>query len=454
MIDGDQNSDSRQIAKNGASGGDAGAITTTAGSVTKTLISKRGPVSSGDYHSALQVERAEHGSEEISLYVHLPFCPSRCLTCDHHSSVTHDGREIDRYIDGLEREIQILSAEMGGRRTLQQLHLGGGTPNYLSETQLVRLVGIIEQNFTLTDRTDTSLDANAHRASYTQLGLLHGLGFRSINLEIRDLDPQVQEAVGRSQSLEVIRDVVDSARELGFERISTDLVYGLPRQSAGSIQRTLEQLLALNPDRISCFAHSRRQNTFEHQRAVDASLIPSLADKVAMFSRIVDTLSDQNYQWIGLDCFSRQDDPIALAQREGVLHRNWIGYTAHSGRSVVGVGNGAVSDLSSITIRNHPAIDRWRDALQLGELPVAEGELLSQRDREHRHALSDLMCNLQSNNLHPLLGEKPSPAVQSMLDEGLLELDEGLMTVTQHGRFMLHRLWGDSSPAYRWDLLS
>jgi hypothetical protein len=151
----------------------------------------------------------------------------RCLTCDHDTSVSHNPREIDRYIDAIEREAQLVTAHLG-RRRLQQLHLGGGTPNYLSDTQLVRLLDIIDRYFDIDDNTEASLDANAHRASYSQLSLLRGLGFSGLNLAIRDLDPGVQRALGRAQSLPVITDVIEAARDLGFTTVSTDLVYGLP----------------------------------------------------------------------------------------------------------------------------------------------------------------------------------------------------------------------------------
>eukprot|EP00579_Thalassiosira_antarctica_P024236 CAMPEP_0201984746 /NCGR_PEP_ID=MMETSP0904-20121228/84544_1 /ASSEMBLY_ACC=CAM_ASM_000553 /TAXON_ID=420261 /ORGANISM="Thalassiosira antarctica, Strain CCMP982" /LENGTH=288 /DNA_ID=CAMNT_0048538209 /DNA_START=76 /DNA_END=939 /DNA_ORIENTATION=- len=240
-----------------------------------------------DYVLALEDEK-RNVNESLSMYVHLPFCPSRCLTCDHQTSVSHDHKEIDRYLDTLEIEIQLVTDHLGRGRHLQQLHLGGGTPNYLSEVQLVRLVDMLDKYFSIDAQTESSLDANAQRASMSQLSLLHGLGFRTLNIELRDLDPTVQKALGRHQSVSVVRDVFDNARQVGFDTVSTDLVYGLPMQSVASVQRTLDSLLELNPDRISCFTYSRRANLFQHQRAIDAQQMPSVADKVAIFSRIVD----------------------------------------------------------------------------------------------------------------------------------------------------------------------
>lgn len=404
-----------------------------------------------DYVLALEDEK-RNVNESLSMYVHLPFCPSRCLTCDHQTSVSHDHKEIDRYLDTLEIEIQLVTDHLGRGRHLQQLHLGGGTPNYLSEVQLVRLVDMLDKYFSIDAQTESSLDANAQRASMSQLSLLHGLGFRTLNIELRDLDPTVQKALGRHQSVSVVRDVFDNARQVGFDTVSTDLVYGLPMQSVASVQRTLDSLLELNPDRISCFTYSRRANLFQHQRAIDAQQMPSVADKVAIFSRIVDRLCGSGYEWVGLDCFASEKDRISEAQRRGALHRNWIGYTAQPGRNVVGLGSSSMTDLSSICVQNHADVGLWRECLERGELPMSAAARLSPNVRARRHALSDLMCNLHlTDDQNTLLNaEEEVPALQILREDGLLEVEGNKLTMTEAGRYTLHQAWGDSSPTYRW----
>jgi oxygen-independent coproporphyrinogen-3 oxidase len=370
--------------------------------------------------------------------------------------VSHDHRQIDHYLDALEREVTIVSERLGGRRRLQQVHLGGGTPNYLSDIQLVRLVDILDRRFIIDEATETSLEANAHRASLSQLTLLHGLGFRNLNLEVRDLDEKVQETLGRHQSLPVVRDVVENARNIGFTSVSTDLVYGLPCQTASSITRTIKQLLSLEPDRVACYTYSRRPDRFQHQRAVDQTQMPSLADKVAIFSRIVDGFCGDGYEWIGLDCFARPDDRIAQAHKAGQLHRNWIGYTAQPGRSILGFGSSSVSELSTICVQNHPDIEAWRERLEQGELPVRAGQIMSPAARARRHALSDLMCNLQIDNAEQLTrdGEEGDPALLALRDDGFVEISGNRVSITEAGRYSLHQLWGDSSPSYRWGQFS
>ena len=416
-------------------------------------------VSPEDLRNALEIERSRTG-DALSVYVHLPFCPSRCLTCNNQTSINHDSRQIDRYIDALEREVALVTEHLGTQRRLQQLHLGGGTPNYLSDLQLVRLIDILDRHFVIDEHTDASLEANAHRASHTQLALLHGLGFRSINLAVRDLDTKVQEALGRKQSLSVVRDVIESARAVGFTRVSTDLVFGLPSQNAATVRGTIDKLLTLDPDRVYCSAFARRAAVFEHQNAVDRQQLPSLGDKIAMFSRIVEGLGDAGYDWIGLDCFARPDDAISRAHRDGTLHRNWIGYTAESGRSVVGLGSSAASDLETVCTRNAVSIDQWRDTLTDGRLPIEQGVRVTPQSRELRHALSDLICNSRHGTTEPRatksppVGDRDQPqsVLSALRDDGFVELnDENGVVVTESGRRTLHQLWGDSSPAYRWN---
>jgi oxygen-independent coproporphyrinogen-3 oxidase len=408
------------------------------------------PMDASRYCEALRRERLDDDAERLSVTVHLPFCASRCLTCDHHSNVTHDSREIDRYLAYVDREMQLVTQQLGRRPALQQLHLTGGTPNYLSDTQLARLVEIIDRYFVLDAETEASLDANAHRASRAQLSLLHGLGFRLLNLEIHDFDSEVLKAVGRAQSLGVVADVVENARAVGFTSVAAEMRYGLPQQTATSVRATLRQLLSVQPDRVSCYPHSRRQDSFEHQRAVDAGQLPSLADKVAMFSRIVDTLCGNDYEWIGLDYFARQDDSLAVAQRSGRLQRNAIGYTTRRGRQVLGFGTSSLTDLSSIRVRNHPKLDQWRSMLDRDELPVAAGETVTPWQRQRCNALSSLVCNLKSRSASRLFGEGCDPAMRALLDDGLVEVHADQVSLTESGRFALRRLYGDAATDPLW----
>ena len=410
-------------------------------------------VTGDHYADALEAEGSCEGAPgAMSIYIHLPFCPSRCLSCDHNTTVTHETGEIDRYLDALEQEMGMVTGRIGRGRPLMQLHIGGGTPNYLTDPQLVRLAAIIEDHFVIGPDTETSLDASPKRTSRAQLDLLHGLGFRRINFEVRDLDPGVQMAVGRSLSLPILQDVFDNARAAGFETLSTDLVYGLPGQTLDSIRRTLRQLVELEPDRVACFSYSRRPESFQHQRAIDAGSIPSLADKMAMFNAVVEAMQAADYTWIGLDCFVRREDALSSAQLQRRLHRNWIGYTLHESRELLGFGTNAVSELKNLCVQNQLLIPNWKDAIRGGSLPVRGGMRLSDTDRERRNAMIDLMCNMELQDYAALTDASgESPTLAHLQRDGLVDISADRVAVTSHGRYMLHQIWGDSSPGHRWD---
>ena len=219
-----------------------------------------------------------------------------------------------------------------------------------------------------------------------------------------------------------------------------------------TIRETIQKLLFLEPDRISCYSFSRRPERFQHQHAVDSKQMPSLADKLAIFSRIVDGLCGADYEWVGLDCFARSDDRITQAQQAGTLQRNWIGYTDRTGRSLLGFGSSAVSDLPTIHARNQLTIEQWQHSLQHGQLPVEHCETMTTDDRRRRNALSDLMCNLRGDGTAFAVNDDGSrdSALQGLCENGLVELDGDRVSVTESGRYALHQLWGDASPSYRW----
>jgi oxygen-independent coproporphyrinogen-3 oxidase len=419
--------------------------------------------SSGGLHLAQQVARPA-GSESVTpegyaqllqqqdffnhgdaaLYVHLPFCASRCLSCDNNTTVTHDTTAVDRYLEHLGREMDLATERAGRARPLAQLHLGGGTPNYLTEPQLIRLMGIIETYFVISESTSMSLDASPRRSSYSQLALLRGLGFRDIRFDVRDLDPTVQMALGRSDSLYMLQDVFANARESGLENISMDLVYGLPHQTMNSIARSLDQIKALGPDRVSCRTFSRKPEAFSHQRAIDSGSLPSLADRLVMFNSIVDRMQDDGYTWVGLDYFAKSDDRLAIAQDKHELYRNWIGYNLHGSPNLLGFGTSAISEtFSGIYAQNHPHIPDWQASVERDELPIRDGVQFSASEQQHRRAISGLLCNMELGDYAQHLGlEEHDSDLRHFEQDGLIEVVNGKALVTPEGRYTLHHMLG------------
>ncbi len=386
-----------------------------------------------------------------AVYVHLPFCQSRCLSCDHITTVTHDSAVIDRYLDSLEQELALVTERIGEGTTLSQLYIGGGTPNYLNDPQLLRLADLLEQSFKIDDSTDTTMEINPQRSSASQLQMLRGLGFRSIKLEVRDVDPAVQKALGKSNSLAVLEDVFRNARDAGFDTVAMDLLYGLPSQSLQSIKHTLKGIVELEPDRLNCYAYARQPEMFRHQRAIDSPSLPSLADRLIMFNSIVDAMDEGGYTWVGLDSFARQDDALVAAQQERRLAHNWMGYNAHGSTTLLGFGASAISEVGGACLQNFEAIGEWTDAIERDELPVRAGVQLSERGMQHRQAVNGLLTNMELEGaLEPGEGEDSIRALETLHDQGYLERSDGGISITPEGRYLLHHVAGNSALDLNW----
>lgn len=406
----------------------------------KVLFDPGNGVGPSDFADALTVDRG-NPEQRRTLHINLPFCPVRCLNCDNDSFITHDACKIDRYLDGLENEIGLLVQTIGFKPRLQELHLGGGSPNYLNDRQLVRLMAMLDEHFRIDDDTNTSLDANPKRSSPSQLALLKGLGFDRITFGLRDLDPSVQLAIGRTTSMDMIRDVFDTARDVGFRSIGTDIHYGLPCQTVDGIKRTVDNLLALSPDRIACFAFTRHAAARAHQSALDHCAIPSLADKMVLFNTVVEGLVS-DYDWIGLDCFARHDDELAQAQAEGRLYRSWIGYSHLPTTELYGLGTSSISDLEDICVQNHTDLERWTDSVGSDVFPVRGGLRLSSTHRAQRDAIRTLMCNKGLSDYTSLFenAEDKENTWEVYAREGLVSISGDRMWVTDEGRYILPHL--------------
>ncbi|MCG6897624.1 MAG: oxygen-independent coproporphyrinogen III oxidase [Thiocapsa sp.] len=401
------------------------------------------------YKEAL-VGLSSRPQEPLAVYVHVPFCHVRCLYCACNTTITHSEEKVDQYLDALDREMALVTDVLGRGRSVAQLHVGGGTPNHLNEPQLARLMEIVERHFSLSDQACTSIECNPRRTSAGQLDLLYGLGFRRISFGVQDLNADVQRAIGRVQSLDMVRDVFLTARETGFETINLDLVYGLPFQTAGSFQATLDQIVALGPDRIACFSYAHDPASRPHQHAISADHLPSATKKLALFHQAVQSFSAAGYRWVGLDVFARETDELTSAQDERRLYRNAIGYTPMPARQVLAFGPSGIGEVCGTLVQNQPDLKAWQRSVVDGILPVAWGLRLSERDRRRREAILYLMCNL----------ELPATSAQGLESEyeslcrnagyGLLEVTDDGVRVTPEGRYLLHGLCVEQDASVDW----
>lgn len=404
------------------------------------------------YRDALSNLR-QRPDERLAVYVHVPFCHVRCLYCACDTTVTHSLEKVDQYLDALEREMALVTRISGRDREIDQLYVGGGTPNHLNEPQLARLMEIVEHHFRLAPDARTAIECNPRRASAGQLELLYGLGFRRISFGVQDLNADVQRAIGRVQSLNMVRDVFQTARETGFESINLDLIYGLPFQTRQGFNSTLEQVLELNPDRVACFSYRHDPAARPHQHAINVDHLPKAPEKLALFQHAVSTLTAAGYRWVGLDVFVRDADELYAAQAGAGLYRNVIGYTPRPATDVLAFGPSGVGEVDGVLIQNETDLHTWQKHLNSGRLPVAWGRCLSETDRRRREAMLYLMCNLRlPASLAMDLGQEGYACLCRRAKDGLVEVSDEGIRITPEGRYLLRDLCAEQGVLAKWEM--
>jgi oxygen-independent coproporphyrinogen III oxidase len=330
----------------------------------------------------------------ISLYIHLPFCESRCWYCGCTTVITRDKSAAELYLDDLAREIALYNLRLDGARHVVQLHLGGGTPTFLSARQIDRLSEILHCYFEFDRRAEISVEIDPRRLSLPQVEALQRLGARRASLGIQDTDRRVQLAIHRHQPHALNEQTVAWLRGAGFESINVDLIYGLPLQTVESFSRTLDDVLGLSPDRLSVFGYAHvpwikpAQKIFEER-----DQLPTPEERLALWALAHSRLTDAGYIDIGLDHFARPGDELAIAQREGTLHRNFQGYSTRAGASVYAFGMSGISGMGDVYFQNTRSLADYRTALAAGQLPVQRGLRLTAEDRRRRHIIMRLMCD-------------------------------------------------------------
>ena len=384
----------------------------------------------------------------LAVYVHLPFCVSRCLSCDRITTTNHGADTIDRYLSLLDAEMQQVTRRIGTGRPVSQLHIGGGTPNSLSHAQLARVTDTVERHFTLLADASVSIDADPRRCTLTQLELLRGLGYVDIRFELRELSPPKDYNLGRACAPELLADVVTNARAVGFERVHVDLVYGLPQQDSASLRAAVEALVTIGPDRVLCHPFTRREQDFPHQQLIGIDSMPSLADKMSMFATIADAFQAAGYVWIGINGFVRPGDELVTAQADGELFRGWLGYCKASSPWLMGFGLGAMTELPGIVAQNTTAFDDWMARLSAGQAPERTGVTLSNDAASERDVFMRLGASLRVNINEPEAAD--SRIFSALASDGLLETDGDTLKVTTTGRYVLNQYWQDSSLYQRW----
>ncbi len=333
----------------------------------------------------------------LSLYVHIPFCDTVCFYCACNKIVTKNRAHAQPYLDNLCKEIAMQGALFDKNRVVNQLHWGGGTPTFLDYAQMQQLMHATRAHFTLKDDDsgEYSIEVDPRETNSHTVQQLRSLGFNRISLGVQDFDADVQKAVNRIQSEEQTFAVLDAARKEGFRSTNIDLIYGLPLQTVDSFNQTLDKVLQVSPDRFSIFNYAHLPSRFKTQRQIDESQLPSPEVKLAILQSVGQKLAEAGYVYIGMDHFAKPDDELAVAQRQGLLHRNFQGYSTHSDCDLIGLGITSIGQVGDAYSQNVKELDEYDRLIKLGKLPVFKGVDLNEDDKCRRAVIMQLICHFE-----------------------------------------------------------
>ncbi|MFO8152297.1 oxygen-independent coproporphyrinogen III oxidase [Thioalkalivibrio sp.] len=387
----------------------------------------------------------------LSLYFHIPFCDTVCFYCACNKVATKDRSRAQPYLEDVYREMTLQSALFDDGRPVEQLHWGGGTPTFLSLDQMRELMGRTGEHFQLkTDDTgEYSIEIDPREADPATVAVLRELGFNRMSLGVQDFDPRVQKAVNRIQSEEETLAVLQAARAEGFHGISIDLIYGLPFQSVDGFLRTLDRVIEASPDRLSVFNYAHLPTRFMPQRRISDADLPTPAEKLAILEATIHHLTGAGYVLIGMDHFAKPDDPLARAQREGSLYRNFQGYATHAECDLVAMGVSAISQVGDSFSQNVKDIDTYSRILADGRLPLERGFVVNEDDKLRRAVITELICHfeLDGDRIGARFGidfeeyfADELENLEPFIDDGLLSVEGSQIRVLPVGRLMIRNI--------------
>ena len=402
-----------------------------------------------DYANALR-QRADGavvgGAPPLSVYVHIPFCEAVCYYCACNKVITRHHERAGEYLDALDTEIRLHVEHLGKGKPVSQLHLGGGSPTFLSDDELDRLMAALRREFRIAAGAEISIEVDPRTASPARLQRLAGMGFNRISFGVQDFDPAVQQAVHRVQSSESVRDLVSAARALNFESINADLIYGLPKQTPQSFARTIAQICELRPDRIALYAYAHLPGRFKPQRRIAVADLPPAEHRIQMLGNAIAGFIGHGYTYIGMDHFALPGDALAAAKRQGRLHRNFQGYSTQPDCDLIGLGVSSIGRMGATYSQNAKTLPEYYDALARGEFPVVRGLALTRDDLVRRAVIMAIMCQgrveFESIELAHLIEMREYfaselAALQPLADSGLVELTDDSIQVTATGWFFV-----------------
>lgn len=390
----------------------------------------------------------ETPDKPLSLYVHIPFCHKLCYYCGCNKVITRHQHKADQYLDVLETEIK-LQAPFFKDRQVTQLHWGGGTPTFLTQLQIQRLIDVLKSSFNFTDDAEISIEVDPREIELSTIDLLSQVGFNRLSLGVQDFDKKVQVAVNREQDESFIFAIIERARSLGFKSTNIDLIYGLPHQSKATFHKTLERVLDLDPARLTVFNYAHLPSLFAGQRKMKEEDMPLPSERLAILEDAIAFLTSNGYQFIGMDHFAKPDDELAIAQREGVLHRNFQGYTTQGETDLLGLGVSSISQIGNAYSQNQKELKAYYQ--QVDELGHAQwrGVGLNDDDSIRRAVIKQLMCNfyLDTSKVEQEFGlnfseyfAEDMTLLQTFIDDELVLIEGDILQVAPKGKLLIRNI--------------
>lgn len=394
-------------------------------------------------------ENSDHDGP-LSLYIHIPFCEKHCLFCACNTIITTKREVAGEYLDWIEREVALMASRLKRRGPVIQLHLGGGTPNYLSHEQMARLVRVLEEHFPFAPDAERSIEVDPRVATPEDIRCLYSdHRFNRISFGVQDFHAETQAAIGREQTRDISFANVAAARAAGFTSVNIDLIYGLPLQTEHSWRATIDAIEEMRPDRIALYNFAYLPGRLAHQRTLDESQLPDPSLKLDMFIETHNRLLKTGWEFIGMDHYALADDSLARALSAGTLRRNFMGYTTLRGTDMLAFGVSAITDYQGAFAQNDKKLTVHRRMIEEGILPVERGMVLSADDRFRRFVIEEIMCNgvlhlntdpaVAGGDIYALVMDE-ADRLAPLADDGLVVLDDTALRVTTKGRIFLRNI--------------
>jgi oxygen-independent coproporphyrinogen-3 oxidase len=411
------------------------------------------PIWNADYttaHYKQRLQRLNQQNTPLSLYIHVPFCTKRCYYCACNVVIRKPNETVgDEYLNYLSKELDLITQDLGTQHPLEQLHIGGGTPTFLSDQQLSELMAMLKRYFNLSTLGECAIEVDPRSVDPSRIEHLYQLGFNRLSFGIQDFDPDVQDYIGRHQSVEDVTVIFQAARKAGFQSINCDLIYGLPGQTMASFNETLKHISALGPDRIALYSFAYVPWLYSHQSIMPEDAFPDTEEKLSIFTSARDYFLENGYTAIAMDHFAKETDGLSIAYNNGTMTRNFMGYTTLATEDYLGIGVSAIGYVAESFTQNTKDLNAYMASLDKNQLPLEKGLELTQDDVMRRWIITTLMCQfvLQKDDVEyrfnvdfDIVFDKELEALKNCVDDGLVVLDDTQITVTELGKLFVRNI--------------